>query len=226
MIQFNLLPNVKLEYIKATRRKRLVMTGASLMMAVALGITILLFLVVNVIQKQHLKALSNDINQGVKELQETPNLDKILTVQNQLMSLDGLHDQKPVASRLFGYLAQITPVEVSIAQLDVDFDQNTMRFTGSSDSLSSINKFVDTLKFTNYRLKGSDNAEESKNAFASVVLSSFNRNSQEANYTIDLVFDPVIFSITQEAELVVPSAVTTRSETEKPLFQPQQEEGQ
>lgn len=228
MIQFNLLPDVKLQYIKTSRRKRVVGVIATAAIAASLTAMVLLFFVVNVIQKQHLNALSKDINTGIKELQDTPNLDKILTVQNQLMGLDDLHDQKPVASRLFGYLRQMTPTEVNIAKLDIDFDQNIMKVSGSSGSLSNINKFADTLKFTTYTVteEGSESGE-TKNAFSKVVLSSFGRNAQEATYTIDLVFDPAIFSSTQEIKLVVPETITTRSETEKPLFQPlQQEEGQ
>lgn len=43
MIQFNLLPDVKLEYIKANRAKHTVVVAASVTAAAALGIFILLF---------------------------------------------------------------------------------------------------------------------------------------------------------------------------------------
>ena len=93
MIQFNLLPDVKQAYIRAKRRKRVVAVTSTSVIAGCLTVLVLLFAFVNVAQKQHLKDLSSDINAQVKELQDTPNLDSILTVQNQLMVLGSLHDK-------------------------------------------------------------------------------------------------------------------------------------
>lgn len=224
MIQFNLLPDVKLEYIRAQRRKRLVTVTSSAVMAGSLALLILLFVVVQVIQKQHLAALTKDINQYAAELQGTEDLDKILTVQNQLMSLTALHDQKPVATRLYAYLKQVTPTDVSIAKIDVDFELKTMRVTGSSGSLSSINTFVDTLKFTSFTTTDNDITSEESKAFSNVVLSSFGRSAEEATYTVDLTYDEAIFDSSKNVRLTVPNTITTRSETERPLFEALPEE--
>jgi Tfp pilus assembly protein PilN len=220
MIQFNLLPDVKLAYIRAKRRKRIVTVISSSVIASCLTVLVLLFAFVNIAQKQHLSDLSKDINSQVKELQDTQNLDSILTVQNQLMVLDGLHDKKPLASRLFNYLTQVTPAEINITKLDVDFQQSTMKVTGSSKSLNDVNKFADTLKFTNFTI-GTD--ETKQRAFSNVVLSSFGRTDTAANFAIDFVFDPAIFDNAKDVKLVVPDTITTRSETEKPLFQKAEE---
>lgn len=223
MIQFNLLPDVKLAFIRAKRRKRLVAVGSTSVIAASLTILLLLFLFVNVVQKRHLTALSSDINQQVKSLRDTPNLDSILTVQNQLMALGDLHDQKPVASRLYTYLTQVTPTEISISKLDVDFQTYTMKFNGSSNSLNSVNTFADTLKFTEFT---QGESTDKRRAFSNVVLSSFGRNDASANFAIDLSFDPAIFDSVEDIKLVVPDTITTRSETEKPLFQNQNSEGE
>lgn len=216
MIQFNLLPDVKQAYIKAKRRKHLIVTSCSSVIGVCLLILALLFGYVNFGQKQHLNALSKDINAQVKNLQDTQDLDKILTVQNQLSVLSSLHDDKPVASRLFTYLTQTTPSEISISKLDVDFQAHTMKVSGSSSTLNNVNQFADTLKFTDYT-KGDDEAKQK--AFSDVVLSSFGRTETAANFAIDLTFDPLIFDSSEEVKLVVPSTVTTRSEIEKPVFE-------
>lgn len=232
MIQFNLLPDVKLAYIRATRRKRVVVVTATSVMAVSVTVLVLLFLVVNVVQKRHLSALSVDINASAKELQDTPDLDKILTVQNQLMKLGELHDKKPVTTRLFKYLAEVTPTDVSIAKLDVDFSLKTMKFTGASTSLNTINTFVDTLKFTTFTVTekneetGETRQSSPKPAFSNVVLTSFGRTNDQAAYSIDLVFDEAIFDSAQDAQLVVPDTISTRSETEKPLFDGREREEQ
>lgn len=216
MIQFNLLPDVKLAYIRTKQRKRLVTVISSSVIAVSLAVVVLLFVFVNIAQKQHLNALSKDIDSQVKELQDTPNLSSILTVQNQLTVLPGLHDDKPVASRLFKYLSQVTPTETSISKLDIDFEAYTMKITGSSGSLNDINKLVDTLKFTEFSIGEETDVQR---AFADVVLSSFGRTETAANFAIDLNFDPAIFDSADDIKLVVPETITTRSETEKPIFE-------
>lgn len=220
MIQFNLLPDVKMAYIKATRRKRLVMVTATAVTVSCLVILALTFSLVNVWQKGHLNALSADIADQSKELKGTDDLDKILTVQNQMLVLDQLHNDKPVASRLFGYITEVTPTEINLTKLEFNFEGATIKFTGSSNSLNNVNKFADTLKFTEFTV-GDDT--DAKKAFSNVVLSSFGRNDDTANFSIDLNFDPLIFDGADDVKLIVPSTITTRSETEKPLFKEAEE---
>ncbi len=215
MIQFNLLPDVKLEYIKAKRTKRSVMLVSIIATGVALGISIMLFLTVSVLQKQHINNLNNDIQKYTNELKNIEDLDRILTVQNQLNKLTELHDQKAVLSRLKNYINQITPAQVSYAEIELNTELSTMRFAGSADSLKTINQFVDTLKFTNYTVRDSD--LPAARAFTEVVLTAFETNEEKGfTYEIDLKYDPNIFSSQVEASMTVPSIVTTRSATEKP----------
>jgi len=217
MIQFNLLPDVKLEYIKTRRIKRLVMLISSLVTAVAASIMILLILTVNVLQKQHLKDLTANIKKDSNAIKETPDIEKILTIQTQLTSLPDLHKKKPVASRLFDYVKQVTPANASIARLEVKFADGSILITGSADSLGTVNKFVDTLKFTEFK-----SGETNDRAFYGVVLTTFGRDTKGASYTIDLKFKPAIFDSANAVSLTIPSIITTRSQIDKPgaLFQP------
>lgn len=218
MVQFNLLPDIKLEYIRVQKTKRTVQLIAGLVGAVSLGIMLLLFVTVNVIQKTHLNNLNDDIERYSQELRYTPELDKVLTVQNQLSRINELHDKKPVTSRLLGYITQVTPNSINISQLNVDFAANTMSLSGNTVSLKDINQFVDTLKFTKY---AAGEGEELP-AFSNVVLASFERGDEQSIYSITLGFDPVIFSSQNDVRLIVPKTTTTRSVTEKPspLFGP------
>jgi hypothetical protein len=218
MIQFNLLPDVKLQYIKVARMKRTVIMICTLITGIAMGVFLLLFLVVAVVQKQYLNNLNHDIADSSKKLQSIENLDKILTVQNQLNGLPGLHDKKPVVTRLADYLERLTPANASIASLIIDFDQKTIVITGSADSLKTVNMFVDTLKFTDFEA-----GDTKGRAFSGVVLSSFGRDDKGASYNIQAKFDQTIFDSAVDVKLIVPAIITNRSETEKPneaLFQP------
>jgi hypothetical protein len=214
MIQFNLLPDVKQEYIKAKRQKHSVIVVSLLVAAVSLFVFILLFLTVRVFQRTHLSNLNDDIKTMTQTLHDTTDLDKILTIQNQLNSLPGLHDQKPVVTRLTSYLSEITPSQVSIGELEADFELETIQIKGTSDSLQSVNKFVDTIKFTTFKDGEEDSTEP---PFKNVVLSDFVRNNDETTYTITFSFNPVIFDGNHDIKLTVPQITSTRSETEKPI---------
>lgn len=227
MIQFNLLPDVKLEYIKARRTKRMVMLVSTVLASVSIAITIILFIGTNVLQRRHLNNLDKDIKRDSRTLEDEKDLNKILTVQNQLSVLDDLHAQKPAAARLGTYLSQIVPGNVTLGKLDADFGESSLTFDGTAQSLGDINKFIDTLKFTTYKTEDKDGP-----AFSSVVLASFGRSDEQsstsdpASFQVILNFDPIIFNVEEAVELVVPNTVTTRSAIESPASPFQETDGE
>ncbi len=242
MAQLNLLPDVKLHYIRAKRQKRLMIGLSAIISAFFLVIFIALFIYVRFSQKHYVTALTKDIASATEELKQKQDLDKILTIQNQLNSLPELHEHKVISSRLFDYLVQTTPSQATISDVDVDFDANTIVIKGNADALSTVNKFADTLKFTDFQVSG-DNPSEGK-AFSNVVLQSFAVNSVgsqqgqgDITYELQFSFDPAIFSNVKNlaqgdsegkaVKLNIPKKITTRSETEKPsnLFVPQPDQG-
>ena len=213
MVQLNLLPDVKLAYIKTEQQRRLVITVSVL---VTLGVILILVLLFgyDIWQKHQISNLSKEITSDSQTLKSKPNINKILTVQNQLQSLTALHQNKPAASRLLNaYLQELTPASVSITSLQIDFTQFNVTIIGTADSLSSVNKYADTLKGTTYT---TDKNSTAQSAFSNVVLSSFGLNttakdpSQAATYSIALSYDRNIFDITQKVTLAVPP-ITTRS---------------
>lgn len=223
MIQLNLLPDVKMAYIKAQRTRRL-MLSISVLIAVAAIALLVLLLSVSGLQKKHLNDLSSDIKSESQELESRPQIDRMLTVQNQLNSLTPLHAESPAAARLFSFLNQVTPANVNITDLKIDFTQQTATITGTSDSLVNVNKYIDTLKLTTFTVDGED---DSQPAFSDIVLSSFSLDTgsdtpgQAANYTISLSYDQTIFDANQDVKLSVSNVATTRSEVAQPnaLFQ-------
>jgi len=200
MIQFNLLPDVKQEYIRTQRLKRLVIGSSFVLSAVALFIFLVLASSVYLVQRKSISDLKHDISSTSSELKNQPNIADILTVQGQLNTLPTLNSQKPAALRLFTYLSELTPTKATISDLQVDFTQNTMTINGNTPSLDVVNTFVDGLKFTNYSISG---ASSSGPAFSSVVLASFSRNSDSATYSITLSYDPAIFNNTDDVSLSV-----------------------
>ncbi len=217
MIQFNLLPDVKLEYVKAQRMKRTVITASLITTAASFGIFLLLALTVYVVQRKSLSDLNGDIKQYSTELKNTKDLNKILTIQNQLGALGGLHDRKAVVSRNFSLMQQVTPADVTINELTTDYEQGTIVITGQAPGLNRVNTFTDTLKFATFVTPET----QQEKAFSNVVLSQFNRNATDTTYTITTSFNPALFSSVDQITLNVPRTITTRSVVEQPasLFQ-------
>jgi Tfp pilus assembly protein PilN len=208
MIQFNLLPDIKIQYLKARRQKHLVMLGSTAVIVFSVALIAILISIVFGLQKKNISDLSHDVTSKSQQLQSTKNLSRMLTVQNQLTSLPALHDTKPVTSRLYAYIQEIVPTSASVSRVNADFQKNTVTLTGAAESLATINSFTDAMKLATYATK--DNPNSKKPAFSAVVLSTFSRDDKAASYTIDAQFDPALFSEKDDVTLTVPN-VTTRS---------------
>ncbi|MFI5270687.1 MAG: PilN domain-containing protein [Candidatus Saccharimonadales bacterium] len=218
MIELNLLPEVKQEYIKAQRIKRLVFSVCVLISIASVTVFVLLFLVESW-QKHTLSNVNSDVTSKTSELKGKPHLNEVLTVQNQLSSLNTLHRGEPITTRLFDYLNQVTPSNLTISNLSVDFTANTLNLSGSATNTTSINQFVDTLNFTKYYI-GSDKTTLT-NAFSSVVLQADSQSNQSdspfpASYSITTSIDPALFDSSKQISLYIPNQVTTRSTLENP----------
>jgi len=227
MITLNLLPDIKKEHVKAQRFKRLIMLTSLAVSAVCILLVVLLFMLVNVAQRYHINRLTDDIEEHTQSLQEIKDLDKILTIQNQLNMLPQLHDQKPIVSRLFQYLTVITPVEISLGQLRVGLTEggNNIAFTGTGTDYRAVNKFVDTLKNAEFTYKevvdGQAVAQPAKKVFSSVVVESVgtnpNRPDGGVGFSIKAVFDLLILDNTkEEVTVTVPNITSTQSILERP----------
>lgn len=218
MIQFNLLPDIKIQYLKAKRQEHAVILASIVAVITAVTVLVLLLAVVYGLQKKTLNDLNTDIKAASEELKSTKDLTKILTVQNQLNALPGLHDEKTVSSRLFDYLSVLTPSDASLSNLTLDVELGTLDLSGSAQSLTAVNKLTDNFKFTQFT---TETDTSKKNAFSEVVLASFAKDAEGTTYNITLKFDPAIFAGADEPTLTVPNIISTRSEVDKPdaLFQ-------
>jgi len=211
MIQLNLLPEVKKEYIKAKRTKRLIISTSIIVSASAIFLLFLQFSFVQFAQKKNISDLTKDIESEVASIQSVNGLDEILTIQNQLNTIPGISEERPETSRIFDYMRAVTPKDVFISSLDLDIANSNIEISGTAASIASINTFADTLKFATYN---SDNIEDGE-PFTN-VLTTLSRNNNKSSYSIEFEFDPILFDNTETVVLVVPNTVTTRSVTGQP----------
>jgi Tfp pilus assembly protein PilN len=189
-VQFNLLPDSKLTLNRNIHTKRLVFSIATIVSLVSIGVLIVLLLFVDGVQKKLLNDAAKNVDKSSSHLKAL-NVERIITVQNQLQALPGLHQNKHISSRIFTYLPKITPTNVSINQLTLDLTKNTLSISGNTDSQKTINTFVDTLKYATFKVGPQSKAAP---AFTQVVESGFSLNAGSVGYTIDMVFDPLLFT--------------------------------
>lgn len=208
MIQFNLLPDVKVQYLKAKRLRQLLAFISIATAGAFFVIAVLTFLAVNVIQKNQLNSLGAELRKTAAIVQQTPDVDRIITVQNQLRSLQEIDKKKPAAGRLFTYLSQITPSNVSISASNVDFTALTLSLSGTAKDFLGVNTFVDTLKYTGFKTEATGTAL--KPAFSKVYLGSFTNTDKGSTFQISMTFDSALFDNQQKISLSVPNTITTR----------------
>jgi len=134
MLQVNLLPDVKKEFIKAQHQRNLVMTVCFLSGGVAIGIVVVLGLIMGGQQLQKGILLGNiDRDKAtIQKNQDEKQLNEYLTIQNQLSQLDNLKESQAIYSRLFDFLRQLNPAEPNNIEL------NSVRMTSSSGEGGSI----------------------------------------------------------------------------------------
>lgn len=228
MITLNLLPDIKKEYLRSQRIKRLFVAGAALVSGGFIALVVLLGLFVFGAQKLHLSRVQSDIDEAANTLQSQPDLDKVVTIQKQLDSLPGLHEQKPAADRLLGYLNTVVPKDISLTGVEITlYDGEDVTISGLGNDPKAVNIFVDTLKNATFTYIDDSGTEQSIEPFSRVVLDSISvDNTEGTTYRINLEYDELIFDNTiKDWELKVPKITTSASVQERPaLFESPGEE--
>lgn len=224
MISLNLLPDIKKEYLKTQRLKRLFVMGSFIISAGFVALAILLAIFVFGVQRLQLSTVQSDIDSSLDQLQSVEDLDKIVTIQKQLGSLPELHEEKPSVDRLFNYLSMLVPNDVRLTEIELIFDDELRgELNGIAATPKAVNVFVDTIKNAELTYEG---AESPIKPFTSVVLEDSIVDDGEVSYQINIRFDETLFDNTlTDVELSVPNITTTSSVTERPaLFDGENEE--
>lgn len=123
MIEINLIPDVKQELLRAQAQRNIVIS-ASIVLAIAAGaVVVLVALYVFGGQKLLMDNANKTIDKEYATLSSVEDLDRLLTIQNQLKKVSELNASKNAGSRLYGMLNVIVPSsphEVTISSLTVE----------------------------------------------------------------------------------------------------------
>lgn len=109
MIEINLVPDVKQELLRAQSQRNLLIS-VSIIAAIAAGVVVVLVAgYVYGAQSWMMKNSNDTINKEFNKLSAVEDLDKILTIRNQLSAVSTLNKDKHMTSRVYDMLNVVVP---------------------------------------------------------------------------------------------------------------------
>ncbi len=229
MLQLNLLPDVKKEFLKAQRTRNSVISICIVVSIIFVGILVVLGLLMGgqTIQKN---LVTSDIKKNAATIQNTAEINQYLTVQNQLSQIDTLKADQPTYSRLFDYLQKLNPASpnnveltsVKVSSTGTTGTPDSIELQGSTKDFASLDVFKTTLQSATISYTKSD-GEKVKDAplFTEVVVreASISRStdSGRVNFTIEVAYNPDAFdSSAKSITLTVPNKTTSDADRNAP----------
>lgn len=204
MIELNLLPDVKLEFVHAQKARRRVISGVTIGGLVAVGLVAALAIYAYPVQSVWKSVVDGGIGDKSKKLSAVADLNTNLTIQQQLKDLSALHEAKPIYSRIIGYLPALNPaapnnIHVTQVAFDGTVNANVMKLQGYTATYTAATVFESTLKsaLINYSLNGT--AQKSIPLFSDVnmtdtSLGQDSSGNKVVTFTIMLTVDSHAFS--------------------------------
>lgn len=225
MIQLNLLPDVKKEYLRAQSARRKTITLSIFATIIVVGLTAVVAFYVYAVQNGIMYLQTQDIKGKASQLSAVKDIDKYLTIQNQLEQLSDLHGNKNDFSRLLDFLPKLNPApprNVALTNLDVNTEESTLTFKGRVSDYSALATFRDTLAnaMLTYQTGGIDH--QASKLFATtdgkkpveITAASYEKTSTTAGVTFTIVarYDPEAFKQQNvNVQVTVPNKETTGS---------------
>lgn len=138
MIQINLVPDVKLELLRAQRQRNIVISVAVVASLITVGLVVVTSIYVFGIQAFRDSEADRVIDKEYQALRNIEDLDKTVTIQSQLARIDKTHNEKLLTSRVLSILGAAsskgTENSVSISTFSVTKSEGTISLTAQTDS--------------------------------------------------------------------------------------------
>lgn len=164
MIQINLIPDVKLEMLRA-QRVRNVATSIAVFAGIVAGGIVALLAVIYGGQIGLQAKYNNDIKKEYAQLSGTKDINNALTVQNQLAKISDVNSKRTVDSRLLDVLTKINPAapdDIKIARVAIDPAESTLTIEGSAaGGYPSTEVFRKTILHTTVTYQTQNNGDSS-----------------------------------------------------------------
>lgn len=182
MIEINLLPNVKRELLKTRAMRNRVISISFLVGGASIAAVVVLALILGS-QIAAEAVQSGVIKDRNDKLMAVEDLNKVVTIQNQLTKINEQHSRKKINSRIFDVVTAVNPVapnNVSFSDIKVNPESKTITLEGSAVNGYSA---LETLKKTilNTKVQTTDGDKSSEVSLTKEIKdgdTSFGENSE------------------------------------------------
>lgn len=156
MIEINLLPDVKQEFLRARRMRNTVISMSILIGLASAALVVALLLILGV-QAGREALADNNIKDEYAKLSSVDDLSELVTLQAQLGSIGELHDNKTMTSRMFSMLQVINlggSNNVQFSTVVLTPEDNTIRLEGSTPhGYNAVEALKKTITNTNLEFR-------------------------------------------------------------------------
>ena len=182
MIEINLLPNVKRELLKTRAMRNRVISISFLVGGASIAAVVVLALILG--SQIAAEAVQNGVIKDRNDkLMAVEDLNKVVTIQNQLTKINEQHSGKKINSRVFDVVTAVNPVvpnNVSFSDIKVNPGSKTITLEGSAVNGYSA---LETLKKTilNTKVQTTDGDKSSEVSLTKEIKdgdTSFGENSE------------------------------------------------
>lgn len=214
MIQINLIPDVKMELLKA-RKMRTMVTSISIIVAIAAGAVVAL-LAMYVFGAQALVQLNTDnaITTEYDKLSKVEDLSKTLTIQSQLSEISSQHANKKYTARAFDFLSTTVPEgknAITINRFNLNTEDNLITIEASAkNGYEAFEVFKKTLEKTKFQFT-EDGEEQISVAIAENISQGESRRGEDSEgnrilrFTVSFEYpDELLSASSKQGKIVAP----------------------
>lgn len=203
MIELNLIPDVKREFIRAQKMRAIVISACIIAAIAAAGLMAVLALAVFGWQTFDNMRVSGRITEENNKLKNVPDLAKVLTIQNQVKEIAASHDGKSITSRIFNVLTATNPAQpnnVSYSNVMIDTTGATVTIDAQSlggyQALETYNKTLAATEFS-YTDEGASERQTvplaSNIVFTNVGYGRNSENQRVLSFTVTFTYAQELF---------------------------------
>ena len=218
MIQINLIPDVKIDLIRAQKHRNMIISFSIISMIATVSVVVLVAFYIFGAQAWRDKLANDNIKRESQNLLSIEDLDKNVTIQNQLATINATHEDKLMTSRIFGILNVLrqpgTQNEVNILSFALSKDEQTISLiaqtkNGGFEAADIFKKNIEALLVTYKPINEDGSIPESQEnqvqvqLAKDVVLSSPTANSANGgaiNFNITFTYSKDVFSMKNHIE--------------------------
>jgi hypothetical protein len=207
MIELNLLPDVKIELLKAQRIRSKIIAACLIIVVVSLSLLIILVIYIFTVQTLRSDMADKDIKTYSTKIQNTEDLSKTLTIQNQLTKISEFNSKKNINSRVFNMFAALMPSapnSVSISSFSINSNIGTIQLGGQAvNGYVAVEAFRKTLERAQINYNVTDDTTKAESAMLAsdinLLGTSYGRDTKQnlvVKFSISFKYDPILFSQT------------------------------